>query len=167
MYTLSGRLMQGRNVALAVLVAMTLLSGCGTTKDLSLRTGEVWTTEAAVARAGPKPTDHEAQIRSWLMTSLHVGTEAQFDIGEATLSMYIEEERDFFGTRKKVWYGWGSTVTVRGTARQQGTAPTSSMTCTVYMKQDRVVFAVFPNGPAIKADGTRVSPGARIPGLMQ
>ena len=166
-YTLSSRLMQGRNVALAVLVAMAFLSGCGTTSDLSVRSGQVWSTEEAAAQAGPKPTDHEALIRSWLKTSLQVSTEAQVDIGSVTVSMYIEEERGFFGTRKKVWWGWGSTVTVRGAAREQGSAATTSMTCTVYMKENRVVFALFPNGSAITANGIRLSPDARIPGLMQ
>ena len=164
---LSSRLMQGRNVAFAVLVAMAFLSGCGTTRDQSVRTGQVWTTEAVAAQAGPKPTDHEALIRSWLKTSLHVSTEAQVDIGEVTLSMYEEEEGGLFGTRKKVWLGWGSTVTVRGAAREQGTAAAASMTCRVFMKEDRVIFALFPNGSAITADGIRLSPGTRIPGLMQ
>jgi hypothetical protein len=81
--------------------------------------------------------------------------------------MYKEEEGGLFGTRKKVWLGWGSTVTVRGAAREQGTAAAASMTCRVFMKEDRVVFALFPNGSAITADGIRLSPGIRIPGLMQ
>jgi len=166
-YTLSSHLMQGRNVAFAVLVAIAFLNGCGTTRDLSLRTREGWTTEAAAAQAGPKPTDYEALIRSWLKTILHVSTEAQVDIERITVSMYVEWESGLFRRREKVWWGWGSTVTVRGTARQQGTAASPSMTCTVYMKEDRVVFAVFPNGSAITANGIRISPGARIPGLMQ
>jgi len=166
-YTLSSRMMQGRNGVLAVLVAMVFLSGCGTTRDQSTRTGQVWTTEAVAAQAGPKPTDHEALIRSWLKTILHVSTEAQVDIGEVTRSMYIEEESGLFGPRKKVWKGWGSTVTVRGAAREQGTAAAASMTCRVFMKEDCVVFALFPNGSAITVDGIRLSPGTRIPGLMQ
>lgn len=130
----------------------------GTTEDLSVRTEQLWATEAAAAQAGPKPTDHEALIRSWLKTILHLSTEAQVDIGEVKVSMYVEEEDGLSGRREKVWWGWNSTVTVRGAA---------SMSCTVYMKEDRVVFALFPNGSAITADGIRLSRGARIPGLMQ
>jgi hypothetical protein len=146
---------------------MALLSGCGTTRDLSVRTYQAWTTEAAAAQAGPKPTDHEILIRYWLKTSLHVSTEAQVDIGPVIVSMYIEEEPGLFGTRKKVWWGWGSTVRIQGAAREQGTAAAAPMTCKVHMKEGRVVFAVFPDGSAITADGIRLSPGARIPGLMQ
>ncbi len=117
----------------------------------------------AAAKAGPKPIDHEGLIRSWLKTSLQVNSEAQVQIEPAEVSMYSERERG----REKVWWGWKSTIRVQRAAREQGTAAAAVMTCTVFMKEDRVVFALFPNGSAITGQGIRIPPGGRIPDLVQ